>query len=125
MIEFTITHCQQENLLGTWEYHINTLVLGGESSKIPALSDLPILSLHLENAKLFIQTATYFFINKIRFQGKKMIQVNDEIVVGNFQFKIEKFSQREIVTLKNILNQNYNEIEKKENDLISILQKLI
>ncbi len=126
MIEFTITHFPQTDLLGTWEYHINTLILGGENSKIPDLKEAPAICLFIENGKLFLQTSTYFFINKIRFQGKKMIQTKDEIVIGNLQLTINQFAVSEVITLKNILNHRYNEIEaKKENEFISILQKLI
>lgn len=98
MINLKVFKSTDPNAEGTYEYQFDVLTIGRtekndlifKDNQIPSIAVMLII----DQASLFLQTLQpelFCFINNKKISGKKLLQLGDQIKIGNHSFEIVAF----------------------------------
>ena len=131
MIEIEIKDTINKDRLGIYNIHRNTISLGSHPSDDIMVDQDQINKQHIHfnisKNKLFLELGNdveRIHVNKKICNATKSLKINDEIKINNTMIKILNFSQSQIQTRKELLNQKVSELPEKRPELVEILQEL-
>lgn len=105
MINLKVVKSTDPNAEGTYEYQFDVLTIGRTEKNDLIFKDnqLPSIAIMLiiDQASLFLQTLQpefFCFINNKKISGKKLLQLGDQIKIGNHSFEIVAFQKTDETT---------------------------
>jgi len=100
MINLKVVKSTDPNAEGTYEYQFDVLTSGRTEKNDLIFKDNQIPSvaviLIIDQTSLFLQTLQpefFCFINNKKISGKKLLQIGDQIKIGNHSFEIVAFKK--------------------------------
>ncbi|MCO4753917.1 MAG: hypothetical protein KC478_05520 [Bacteriovoracaceae bacterium] len=131
MIELEIIHCPNNDFLGTYRIFKDLFHIGSNLSAELRVKDNAIMANHLIidieedrlRATLNLDDG-FFLVDGKRTTSLKYLNIGSSFEVGNTRFLVKQFSAQKIVTKRETLNKNTDELIKEKSPLLSYIKKL-
>jgi hypothetical protein len=130
MLSFNILYSEDQSISPEFISYFDRFIIGSSKRADIIIDDELISPLHLKlevkDSSLICKSydnENSFKVNGKKYTGSKVIQINDEIVMGNTSIKITNFSKMEIVPNDN-LEEVYSEAIEKIPALDNIISEL-
>jgi hypothetical protein len=130
MILFQFTKCPDLILLGDYEIDEKNFTLGCSMKAEIIIQDEKIEPIHLafECTKegLFVSSKNFslFQLNDKKISGKKLLKLNDHILIGETEFILKDYIYPTHIYLHSEISQKYKEVKMSDPSKFQIIKEL-
>ena len=131
MIQIEVLDCPNEDYLGRYLLHKNLVCLGSNREADLRLEDPQLKRNHLlfeiVNDQLLVHLnkgQEFLHVNGKRTTSFKFLKEGDEIAVGGSRIKIQSCQFTSVITKREVLNRNTDELIKEASPLLDFIKEL-
>jgi hypothetical protein len=130
MIQFQFTKCPDLILLGTYEIDEKIFTLGCSIKAEIIIQDEKIEPIHLifecSRDGLYVSSKdlVFFQLNNKKMSGKKLLKLNDKVLIGETEFVLTAYTFPEHIFLHSEIPQKYQEVKMNDPAKFQIIKEL-
>jgi hypothetical protein len=130
MIQFQFTKCPDLILLGSYEIDEKVFTLGCSMKAEIIIQDEKIEPIHLifecSRDGLYVSSKDllFFQLNNKKISGKKLLKLNDRILIGETEFSLSQYTFPEHIFLHSEIPQKYQEVKANDPTKFQIIKEL-
>ncbi len=131
MIELELIQCPDNDFLGTYIIFKDFIHIGSNMDADIRVKDAQLKPNHLVIEIIDAQLRAtlnldegYFLVDGKRTTSLKFLNIGQTFEIGKSRFIVKQFSSQKIVTKREVLNQNTDELIKESSPLLNYIKKL-
>lgn len=131
MIEINITHSQEFNKVGLYQFYFDEVSLGSHMDNQCFLPHDEILEHHLslkidKNQLILVphEEVEFYHVNGKKTKGQKVLKNKDKIKIGTAALEIQSFSPEVKFPKNEFLNNRVDQLQKENSPLLNVLQNM-